>query len=307
MKVTETLLAGAVTTLAAFVLLQSRTPVERGAAAAAGTLELAAASAATNAVPTPSGSEGPATRAVNGRATTLAGGRTDGRPGGRAAGRPGEALSTGRSEGRLAGRTEYVRDVPREPAWSAADMRRRLAEGATGTYISSLLTARDSVLTRWPDRRLTPLRVWVGDGGEHEGWSPVFPGVVRDAFDQWSATGIPVRFTFVRDSAGADVHFTFVPRFDEGISGRTIWSRDSEWWLVGGDVQLAITHPNGGGVSESQLRAIALHEVGHLLGLDHVDDATHIMAPRVRTRVLSDADVATIRLVYSVPAGPVRD
>ncbi len=54
------------------------------------------------------------------------------------------------------------------------------------------------------------------------------------------------------------------------------------------------------------MKAMALHEVGHLLGLDHTTDPGMIMAPRVRVRDLTDKDKATIRLLYSVPAGPLR-
>jgi hypothetical protein len=99
----------------------------------------------------------------------------------------------------------------------------------------------------------------------------------------------------------------FVSQFADGISGRTIWSRDAAWWLVSGEIDLALANPRGDQVTASQLHAIALHEVGHLLGLDHVDDAEHIMAPRVRARALSPADRATVRLLYSVPAGSARD
>jgi hypothetical protein len=284
MKVAETLLAALVVTLAVFVGTQAKGSSTFGESQSAGIIASDAAAGQTPAQPIE-------------RAVAASDADT----------RPTTELATGRAEGRLATNTQYVRDVPRDASWSAADMRRRLSQGAGGTYIDELLTARDSVVTRWPDRRLTPLRVWVADAGDQEGWNASFPTVVRDAFESWSATGIPVRFTYVRDSASADVHVRFVPQFVQGISGRTIWSRDGDWWLVGGDVELAINHPMGGAVTPTQLRAITLHEIGHLLGLDHVEDASHIMAPRVRVRELSEADIATVRLVYSVPAGSARE
>ncbi len=217
------------------------------------------------------------------------------------------AFAAGLAEERASARSHFVPDVPRPAPWPAADLRDRLTQQQAGTYIDALLAARDSVLTRWPERLITPLRVWIGDGGTLDGWDPNFPRTVRDAFDAWADTGIPLRFTYVRDSIDADVRVRFVAQFPQGISGRTIWSRDTASWLVGGEIDLAIAHPRGDVVSEGQLHAIALHEVGHLLGLDHVDDPEHIMAPKVRARSLSDADRATVRLLYSVPAGSARE
>ena len=40
------------------------------------------------------------------------------------------------------------------------------------------------------------------------------------------------------------------------------------------------------------VRTIALHEVGHLLGLDHTTDETSVMFPRVRVTTLAPADLA---------------
>ncbi len=294
MRVTETLLATVVIALAAFVATQSATL----SAPRDGELD-ATASGTLATVPQQDPQD--VTSVGDPDTSAPADGSSDS-----LTGRLRRIMASGRAQGRLASSTEYVIDVPRDAAWPASEMRRRLSMGEEGTYIGALLRARDSVVTRWPDRRATPLRVWVGDGGALHAWDTAFPSVVRDAFDEWSQSGIPVRFTYVRDSASADVHVSFVPQLAQGISGRTIWSRDSTWWLVGGYIELALTHPLGGAVNIEQMRAIALHEIGHLLGLDHVDDATNIMAPRVRVRTLSDADRATVRLIYSVPAGSAR-
>jgi hypothetical protein len=192
------------------------------------------------------------------------------------------------------------------PSLDPSEMRRRVTRGLEGTYLSELLVSRDSIMARWPDRIGRPLRVFVREGERLDGWNPDFLPVVRDAFDTWSQTGIPVRFTFTADSALADIHVHFHDHFANGISGKTVWSRDANFWLVASEIQLAIQHPAGGMVTPPQMRAIALHEVGHLLGLDHASDAENIMAARVRVRELSEADKSTVRLLYSVPAGSLK-
>jgi hypothetical protein len=194
-----------------------------------------------------------------------------------------------------------------EPALEPDEMRRRLHQGAYGTYIDELLASRDSSLARWPVRVTRPVRVWVAEPVQMEGWDEAFPASVRDGFDGWVAAGIPMRFSFIRDSASADVHVRFIPKFPSGISGKTMWTRTSDWWMISADIVLSLRHPNGGDVSPLQMRAIALHEVGHLLGLDHTADFANIMSPRVRVRDLSDADRATIRLLYSMPAGTLKE
>lgn len=194
-----------------------------------------------------------------------------------------------------------------EPPLEPSELRRRLQQGATGTYVGELLRSRDSSLARWPVRVTDPLRVWVAQPVQLPGWHEEFPSSVRDAFDAWVDAGIPMRFTFIYDSASADVHVRFLPRFPSGISGKTMWTRTNDWWLVSADIVLSLAHPAGGPVTPLQMRAIAMHEVGHLLGLDHTDSLSSIMSARVRVSDLSDADRATIRLLYSVPAGTTRD
>lgn len=186
------------------------------------------------------------------------------------------------------------------------DIRRRIQLGENGTYIGEILGERDSALARWPERLTTPVRVWVGSGPAIEGWDPSYPERVRDAFDQWANLGIPVRFTFVRDSTDADVHVSWIDHFDSPISGKTIWARDGKWWIVTANITLALHHNAGELLDAKAVHAIALHEVGHLLGLDHTADTANIMTSRVRVRDLSEADRATMKLLYSLPPGSVK-
>jgi hypothetical protein len=187
-----------------------------------------------------------------------------------------------------------------------AEVRRRLAERGSGTYINEMLAERDSALARWPDREGNPLTIWVQPTSTVADWTDEYADAVRDAVNGWDALGLPVRFAFATDSADADVHVTFIDQFEESISGRTKWERDDSWWITDAEIVLAVHHRSGPALDVDAMRALALHEIGHLLGLDHTEDATSIMAPRVRVRSLSAADEATVRLLYTLPPGGVR-
>jgi hypothetical protein len=184
--------------------------------------------------------------------------------------------------------------------------RETLKDNEAGTYISEILLERDSSLARWHNRPSEPLKVWVQSAPEIEDWNAEYVDAVASAFRAWDALALPVRFRVVSDSESADVHVTWIDHFDAPISGRTRWSRDSNWWIVNAGIVLAVHHQHGEVLDQSAMRAMALHEVGHLLGLDHTVDTESIMAPRVRVRDLAPIDKATIKLVYAVPAGPVR-
>jgi hypothetical protein len=187
-----------------------------------------------------------------------------------------------------------------------SEVRRRVHDSEAGTYIGEILLERDSSLARWPDRHGIPLTVWIQPRSSVVGFTSDYIAKVRDAFREWDELHLPVSFAFVDDSADADVHVNWIDRFDEAISGRTRWARDDDWAITDANIMLAVHHHQGDQLDDDAMRAMALHEIGHLLGLDHTTDSLSIMAPRVRVRELSDADRATVRLLYALPAGPLR-
>ena len=193
-------------------------------------------------------------------------------------------------------------DSSHDAGWVRAALRARVST----TYIGDVLRARGSALIRWPARRDRPLAVWIQPTAAIRDWHPESVAQVRAAFIEWAATGIPLAFTFVPDSAAAEVRVVWIHHFPEHVSGKTLWARDAHWWMVDGTIVLAVHHAGGVALDDAAMHAIALHEVGHLLGLDHTVDTNAIMTARVRARSLSDADRATVRLLYALPPGPVR-
>nr|MCU0626239.1 hypothetical protein [Gemmatimonadaceae bacterium] len=149
-------------------------------------------------------------------------------------------------------------DDDKRPARGAAD--------ATRNYFGDYLLVRDSTVRRWEDRTQQPIRVWVQPGRALVGWDDRFPSMVADAFREWERVGLPVRFQLVKDSVGAEVRVLWAEKLSMDESGRTVWWSTPSGFIRRAHVTLA-THASDGIVQHPRaLRAVALHEIGHVLG-----------------------------------------
>ena len=175
---------------------------------------------------------------------------------------------------------------------------------ANGTYIGRILLERDSTIERWPNHVDEPLKVWIDSNSTIGGTMAGFPEAVRGAFTEWAATGIPLRFAYVEKPRDADIRIRWTDHL-ERKTGSTTWKTDRRGWLTSSDITLATHVGTGEALDALGMRAIALHEVGHALGLSHSDDGHDIMAPLVRVTELSQTDRNTMKLLYSFSAGHV--
>lgn len=176
---------------------------------------------------------------------------------------------------------EVIR-APREPSYlelvARAEARRQIRASAGRTYLGDMLAVRpDSTLFRWTDRAGQSIRVFVPRSSDVENFRPAFLDAVRGAFRRWADAGVPVRFNLEADSLSAEVRFRWTSHFDGDRTGQTDLRLDREGSILGGDVTLATHDPNGRPLDGPAMRVVALHEIGHLLGLDHSPDTGDLM------------------------------
>lgn len=169
------------------------------------------------------------------------------------------------------------------------------------TYLGSL--GEGAALRRWPDDEM-PITVWIADAPGSPSRSAKRRAIARDAFHTWTEAGVPERFAFVPDSATAMVRVLWRKQLPDRRAGQVTRQADSEGWLHAATVELSVRNMSGAIQDTSTLRAVTLHEVGHLLGLEHSPDERDIMAPWVVARRLSARDRATARALYGIDPVP---
>ncbi|MGI4944664.1 MAG: matrixin family metalloprotease [Janthinobacterium lividum] len=139
---------------------------------------------------------------------------------------------------------------------------------------------------------------------------------IQWALQQWASV-TPLTFTQVADSQAADIRIGFgdLNTPSNGVIGQTnlLWTNAGT--LVPDEVvrledpnQLALAPNGSGGYSytgtAATLQQVALHEIGHALGLAHASDPNAVMYASVgaNNQTLDGTDIAGIQSLYGASA-----
>jgi tetratricopeptide (TPR) repeat protein len=148
----------------------------------------------------------------------------------------------------------------------------------------------EEMTTKWRTNRF-PLKVFIAPDSQ-------FSKEVESAFDDWQTKSNDlVSFTMVSDSKQSDIECTFSSnrsRFPYGEKGGATPTLSPDTGIEHARIEILATKETTPG----ELKLLALHEVGHSLGLlghsPAADDAMYFLG----TSQLTDRDIKTLRHLY---------
>lgn len=161
---------------------------------------------------------------------------------------------------------------------------------------------------KWPVSKM-PLKVHIASGVKVPGYKPEYEGLFEDSFKQWQeASGGKVSFDLAAKPENCDIECVWTDDYSkvsspaEGGEAQMQWDKDG---MEKVKVVILTKDPTPDSpLSQNQVRAVCLHEIGHSLGLvghsPRPEDIMYCTMPSADTKVaLSPRDVGTLKHLYA--------
>lgn len=167
------------------------------------------------------------------------------------------------------------------------------------------------MVARWSPQKL-PLAVYIDSGRGIDGFRPVFQELAMEAFNEWSAASNgKLQFHLVSNPNHADITLAWSDTvsgnqevFEAGntITTTSINGRTGAVSISHAHINL-LTQVGGNPFSDLEIKKVALHEIGHAIGIQghspNPADIMYAVTSRAQQPQLSPQDISAINQIYN--------
>lgn len=132
-----------------------------------------------------------------------------------------------------------------------------------------------------------PLKVYVQETSSRY-YKSSYKDYVSYAFEVWEKADNRINCTFTNNSRNADVKIIFVEnlgkKYDENYLGLTEYDTNRNNEIESSKIQISLLKFGNDVVSDGEVKATIIHELGHAFGLGHSDNEKDIMYPYIDSK-----------------------
>ncbi len=129
-----------------------------------------------------------------------------------------------------------------------------------------------------------PLKVYVKESSSRY-YKSIYKDYVDYAFEVWDKADKRIDYIFVNSSRYADISVIFVEnlgrKYEENYLGLTEYDMNRNNEIEFSKIQISLIKFNNEKVSDGEIKATIIHELGHAFGLGHSDSKSDIMYPYI--------------------------
>ena len=156
-----------------------------------------------------------------------------------------------------------------------------------------------------------PLKVYVNETSSKM-FKSIYKKYIEYAFQVWGKADNRIRFEYVSSVSNADITITFeenlMDKYKENYLGLTDYELSRNNKIKQSTIEIGMVKMGKEKLSDGEIKATLIHELGHAIGLGHSDNEIDIMYPYINPdsspdmsfQDLSTGDVGAIKSVIDL-------